>query len=97
MQNLACQLCCAYLYLLSKGSRGLIGCKSCVITVENSFSWLVTNHVNTLFAAVRDSNPLPNGVNSMKPKEFKQLKQQERIKSWNDKEMHCQYPRQGYK
>lgn len=78
----------------SKGGRGLIGCKSFVITEENSLGWYVTNYVEPLFAAVRDINTLPGGVNSINPKEFKQIKQEERLKSWMDKAMHGQYLRE---
>ena len=32
----------------SKGGRGLIGCKSCVITEGNSLSWYLMNHSEPL-------------------------------------------------
>ena len=44
---------------LSKGDRGLIGCKSCVITEENSLGWYVVNHIEPLIVAVKESNTLP--------------------------------------
>ena len=78
----------------SKGGRGLIGCKSCVITEENSLSWYLMNHSEPLLIAVRESNTLPNCDKAMKPIEFKKLKQKERISKWKDKKMHGQYLRE---
>ena len=78
----------------SKGGRGLIGCKSCVITEENSLGWYVRNHDEPLLIAVKDSNTIPLCQESMKPNEFKKLKQKERINTWKDKAMHGQYLRE---
>ena len=78
----------------SKGGRGLIGCKSCVVTEENSLGWYVRNHDEPLLIAVKDSNTIPLCQESMKPNEFKKLKQKERINTWKDKAMHGQYLRE---
>ena len=78
----------------SKGGRGLIGCKNCVITEENSLGWYVVNHIEPLIVAVKESNTLPGCRNAIKPTEFKKLKQQERINNWKDKTMHGQYLRE---
>ena len=51
----------------SKGGRGLIDCKTCVITDENSLGWYVKNHVEPLFVAVKDSNTIPACEESMTP------------------------------
>ena len=69
----------------SKRGRGLIGCKSCVVTEENSLGWYVRNHDEPLLIAVKDSNTIPLCQESMKPNEFKKLKQKERINTWKDK------------
>ena len=83
------------LYVMrSKGGRGLIGCKSCVVTEENSLGWYVRNHDEPLLIAVKDSNTIPLCQESMKPNEFKKLKQEERINTWKDKAMHGQYRRE---
>ena len=74
----------------SKGGRGLIGCKSCVVTEENSLGWYIRNHDEPLLIAVKDSNTIPLCQESMKPNEFKKLKQKERINTWKDKAMHGQ-------
>ena len=57
----------------SKGGRGLIGCKSWVVTGENSLGWYVRNHDEPLLIAVKDSNTIPLCQESMKPNEFKNL------------------------
>ena len=77
----------------SKGGRGLIGCKNCVITEENSLGWYVVNHIEPLIVAVKESNTLPGCRNAIKPTESKKLKQQERINNWKDKTMYGQYLR----
>ena len=59
----------------SKGGRGLVGCKSCVITEENSLGWYVRNHDEPLLIAFKDSNKIPLCQESMKPSDFKKLKQ----------------------
>ncbi|XP_063592543.1 uncharacterized protein LOC134769733 [Penaeus indicus] len=78
----------------SKGGRGLIGCKSCVVTEENSLGWYVRNHDEPLLVAVKGSNTIPLCQESMKPNEFKELKQEDRINTWKDKAMHGQYLRE---
>ena len=78
----------------SSGSRGLIGCKSCIITEENSLGWYLMNHIEPLIIAVRESNTLPGCDKAMKLREFKKLKQKERISMWKDKKMHGQYLRE---
>ena len=40
----------------SKGGRGLIDCKNCVIIEENSLGWYVVNHIEPLIVAVKESN-----------------------------------------
>ena len=72
----------------SSGGRGLIGCKSCIITEENSLGWYLMNHIEPLIIAVRESNTLPGCDKAMKPREFKKLKQKERISMWKEKKMH---------
>ena len=74
----------------SKGGRDLIGCKSCVITEDNSLGGYLMNHSEPLLIAVRESNILPDCDKAMKPTEFKKLKQKERISKWKDKKMHGQ-------
>ena len=74
----------------SKGGRGLIGCKSCVITEDNGLGGYLMNHSEPLLIAVRESNILPDCDKAMKPTEFKKLKQKERISKWKDKKMHEQ-------
>ena len=78
----------------SKGGRGLIGCKSCVVTEEHSLGCYVRNHDEPLLVAVKDSNTIPGCQESMKPNEFKKLKQEERINTWKDKAMFGQYLRE---
>ncbi|XP_063598714.1 uncharacterized protein LOC134775182 [Penaeus indicus] len=78
----------------SKGGRGLIGCKSCVVTEENSLGWYVRNHDEPLLVAVNGSNTIPLCQESMKPNKFKELKQEERFNTWKDKAMHGQYLRE---
>ena len=51
----------------SKGGRGLIDCKTCVVTDENSLGLYVKNHVELLFVAVKDSNTIPACEESMTP------------------------------
>ena len=75
----------------SKCGRGMIECKNCVITEENSLGWYVKNHVEQLFTAVRNSNTIPNCEESMKPEELRNLKQNESIIAWKNKAMHGQY------
>ena len=78
----------------SSGGRGLTGCKSCIITEENSLGWYLMSHIEPLIIAVRESNTLPGCNKAMKPREFKKLKQKERISMWKDKKMHGQYLRE---
>ena len=72
----------------SSCGRGFIGCKSYIITEENSLGWYLMNHIEPLIIAVRESNTLPGCDKAMKPREFKKLKQKERISMWKDKKMH---------
>ena len=46
----------------SKGGRGLIGCKSCVITEENSLGWYLMNHSEPLLIAVREQRRIQKGA-----------------------------------
>ena len=78
----------------SSGGRGLIGCKSCVVTERISLGWYLMNHIEKLPIAVRESNTLPGCDKAMKPTEFKKLKQKGRISKWKDKKMHGQYLRE---
>ena len=78
----------------SKGVRGLIGCKSCVVTEENGHGWYLMNHSEPLLIAVRESKTLPDCDKAMKPIEFKIRKQNERISKWKDKKMRGQYLRE---
>ena len=76
----------------SKGGRGLIDCKSCVVPEENSLGWpYVKNHVGPLLVAIKQSNTIPACEESIKPEEFKNLKQKERIIAWKNIAMHGQY------
>ena len=75
----------------SKCGRGLIGCKSCVITEEINLGWYLMNHSEPLLIGVRESKTLPGCDKAMKPIEFKALKQKGRISKWKDKKMHGQY------
>ena len=54
----------------SKGGKGLIDCKNCVVTEENSLGWYVKNHVESLLVVLKDSNTIPACEESVKPKEF---------------------------
>ena len=78
----------------SKGGRGLIDCKNCVATEENNLGWYVKNHVEPLLVALKESNTISGCEESMKPEEFKSLKQNERINAWKNKAMHGQYLRE---
>ena len=51
----------------SKGGRGLIDSKNCVVTEENNLGWYVKNHVEPLLVAVKNTAC----EESMKPEEFK--------------------------
>ena len=70
--------------------RGLIDCKNCVVTEENSLGWYVKNHVEPLLVAVKSCNTIPASAESVKPEEFKNRKQNERIIAWKSKAMHDQ-------
>jgi len=50
----------------SKGGRGLICCRSCVSTKENSLGWYLVNHSEPLLIAVRESIILPGCDKAMK-------------------------------
>ena len=78
----------------SKGGRGLIDCKNCFVTGGSSLGWYVKNHIETLLVAVKESNTIPACEESVKPKEFKNLKQNERIITRKNKAMHGQYLRE---
>ena len=49
------------------------------------------SHIEPLLIAVKESSTSPGSDKSIKPIEFKKLKQKERINKWNDKKMHGQY------
>ena len=55
-----------------EGGKGLIRCKMCEKTEENSLEWYVIHHIESLIVPVRISNTVPS-KNSTQPKEFKQM------------------------
>ena len=72
--------------------RGLIGCENSVKSEENVLGWYVKNNIEPLLAAVRTSRTITN-EETVDPKEFKKIKEEQRKNEWTAKRMHGQFAR----
>ena len=76
----------AWLYLSRKnGGRGLIGCENSMKSEENDLGWYVKNNIEPLLAAVRTSRTIRH-EETVEPKEFKKIKEEQRKKELTKKE-----------
>ena len=74
------------------GGRGLIGCENSVKSEENDLGWYVKNKIEPLLAAVRTSRTITQ-EETVDPKEFKKIKEEQRKNEWTAKILHEQFAR----
>ena len=74
------------------GGRGLIGCENSMKSEENCLGWYVRNNIEPLLAAVRTSRTITH-KETVDPKEFKKIKEEQRKNEWTAKRMHGQFAR----
>ena len=77
----------------SKGGRGLLSCKSPIMTEENSLGWYIKHQVEPLLVAVKNSNTI-NTEDVVSPTLCKETERCRVYNSWKDKVMHGQYLRE---
>ena len=83
----------ARLYVSRKnGGRGLIGCENSMKSEENGIGWHVKNNTEPLLAAVRTSKTITH-EETVDPKEFKKIKEEQRKNEWTAKRMHGKFAR----
>ena len=81
------------LYVFRKnGGRRLTGCENSVKSEENGPGWYVKNNIEPLLAAVRTSRTISH-EETVDPKNFKKIKDEQRKNEWNAKRMHGQFTR----
>ena len=76
----------------SKGGRGLLSCKSCIMTEENSLGWYIKHQVEPLLIAAKNNKTI-NTDNVVTPTVYKKNERCRVYNSWKDKTMHGQYLR----
>ena len=82
----------ARLYVSRKnGGRGLIGCEN-MKSEENGLVWYVKSNIESLLAAVRTSRTIAH-EETVDPKEFKKIKEEQRKNEWTAKRMPEQFAR----
>ena len=59
---------------------------------ENGLGWYVKNNIEPLLAAVRTSRTIIH-EETVDPKEFKKIKEEQRKSEWTAKRMHRQFAR----
>ena len=74
----------------SKGDRGLLSCKSCIMTEENSLGWYIKHQVELLLVAVKNTTI---NTDVMSPTVYTETERCKVYNSWKDKVMHGQYLR----
>ena len=83
----------ARLYVSRKiGGRGYTGCENSVKSEENGLGWYVKNNTEPLLAAVRTSRTIAH-EETVDPKEFKKIKEEQIKNEWTAKRMYGQFAR----
>ena len=59
---------------------------------ENGLGWFIKNNIQPLLAAARTSSTITH-KESVDPKEFKKIKEEQRKNEWTAKRMHGQFAR----
>jgi len=77
----------------SKGGRGLLSCKSCIMTEENNLGWYVKHQAEPLLVAVKNSKTI-NTEDVVSPTVYKETERCRVYNSWKNKVMHGQYLRE---
>ena len=81
------------LYVSRKnGGRGLIGCENSVKSKENGPGWYIKNNIEPLLVAVR-TNRIIRHKETVDPKEFQKIKEEQRKNEWTAKRIHGQFAR----
>ena len=76
-----------------KGSRGLISCKECVRTEENSVNWYIENSNEEMLANVNNHKIMRNDE-AVEPVQYKANRKQIAKAGWKEKVMHRQFVRE---
>ena len=76
----------------SKGGRGVLGRKSCIMTEENSLGWYIKHQEETLLVAVRNNKTITT-EDVVIPTIYTKNESCRDYNYWKDKSMHDQYLR----
>ena len=81
------------LYVSTKnGGRGLVGCENSVKNKENGPGWYIKNNIEPLLVAARTSRIITH-KETVDPKEFQKIKEEQRKNKWTAKRIHGQFAR----